>query len=261
MKIRHFIVGFTSVTVAFLALSGGTINAQDIDTGDGFMPKSMCPDSEAPISQPVLRRGHYGMNVEYVQYALGITQDGCFGPGTHQAVVDYQTCHGLYVDGIVGSQTWSALNSGKTLSGCPRNVSVATDEPVVSGTRSVEIDQWREVVRLKVDGNTIDTMPMIDNHYVLTKGSYTVCGFHRTNYDYTLSWKLPNFVRLCKSDGTITGKGFHAIPVSIRSGAVMHDDSYLGTGQKQSSGCIRLSLTDSQILWDFAKHGMSVVVI
>jgi lipoprotein-anchoring transpeptidase ErfK/SrfK len=41
----------------------------------------------------------------------------------------------------------------------------------------------------------------------------------------------------------------------------MHDDSYLGTGKKRTSGCVRLSLYDSQILWDFAKSGMKVVVL
>lgn len=39
--------------------------------------------------------------------------DGDFGSGTDQAVRDYQSSHALTVDGIVGSGTWGALQSGK----------------------------------------------------------------------------------------------------------------------------------------------------
>lgn len=38
--------------------------------------------------------------------------DGLFGPLTKEAVRDFQGTHGLTVDGIIGPQTWAALEGG-----------------------------------------------------------------------------------------------------------------------------------------------------
>ncbi|MGB0865454.1 MAG: peptidoglycan-binding domain-containing protein [Granulosicoccaceae bacterium] len=35
--------------------------------------------------------------------------DGSFGPNTEMAVIDYQTAHGLLVDGVVGTDTWREM--------------------------------------------------------------------------------------------------------------------------------------------------------
>lgn len=249
---------------ALLVAVPSIAQASDDYAGDLVDAQPMCPNGVYGMPYQTVKQGDHGDDVTRVQRLLGITDDGCFGPGTETAVRDYQAAVGLYVEGQVGPCTWFALQNGYVKNGCKAAsapvVTAPADQPRSSSQSRIIVDQWREVVQLVVDGRVVDTMPMIDNHTKLAKGQYTVCEFKRTNYDHSLAWKLPNFVRLCTSSGERTGKGFHAIPVSTRTGRVMHDDSYLGTGRLRSSGCIRLSSGDSQLLWDFATQGMAVVV-
>ncbi len=76
---------------------------------------------------PTLRQGSRGDEVKGLQNALQARGydsgplDGVFGPATTEAVRQFQTDFGLDVDGIVGPNTWAALNvyvvqSGDTLS-------------------------------------------------------------------------------------------------------------------------------------------------
>ena len=58
-----------------------------------------------------LKKGSKGEDVKVLQRALGITDDGDFGPGTEKAVKDFQKNHGLIVDGIVGNKTWEIILS------------------------------------------------------------------------------------------------------------------------------------------------------
>ncbi|GAB3407345.1 glycoside hydrolase domain-containing protein [Flindersiella endophytica] len=70
-------------------------------------------------STPTLRNGSAGEDVRRLQRsltaALGRTVgiDGQFGPLTEQAARDYQSSRSLGVDGIVGTQTWGALQAGR----------------------------------------------------------------------------------------------------------------------------------------------------
>ncbi|MEV6110861.1 DUF6777 domain-containing protein [Streptomyces sp. NPDC051940] len=67
---------------------------------------------------PELRSGSEGEAVVRLQRALTaalgrtVTIDGQFGPETEEAVIAYQSDRGLAADGVVGPQTWSALQSG-----------------------------------------------------------------------------------------------------------------------------------------------------
>jgi peptidoglycan hydrolase-like protein with peptidoglycan-binding domain len=64
----------------------------------------------------VLRLWSRGPDVEFVQRALtgaGYNVgplDGIYGPMTMQAVIDFQIDNNLIPDGIVGPQTWAAID-------------------------------------------------------------------------------------------------------------------------------------------------------
>ena len=67
-------------------------------------------------TQPVLRQGSRGTAVTNLQRRLAALHydvgaaDGIFGPSTYHAVVAFQKVNGLTRDGIVGPQTWAALD-------------------------------------------------------------------------------------------------------------------------------------------------------
>jgi N-acetylmuramoyl-L-alanine amidase len=72
------------------------------------------PPTTAPIApdydKPVTQRGDYGPYVLQIQTALNVTPlDSDFGAITEQAVMEFQEAQGLMTDGIVGPQTWGAL--------------------------------------------------------------------------------------------------------------------------------------------------------
>jgi N-acetyl-anhydromuramyl-L-alanine amidase AmpD len=60
-------------------------------------------------NRAMLRKGSQGPDVAVLQRALGINDDGAFGPGTEAAVKAAQKKHGLAADGLVGPATWKAL--------------------------------------------------------------------------------------------------------------------------------------------------------
>lgn len=75
-----------------------------------------------------LKYGSTGDDVKKLQTALGFTGgdvDGIFGEKTQKAVMDYQKNNGLTVDGIVGKNTWAALNKAST-SGASTQAPAAT---------------------------------------------------------------------------------------------------------------------------------------
>ena len=78
---------------------------------DDFTPTPYTPSYE------LLKRGHHGETVLTLQqklieagYDVGPDgADGDFGMNTEKAVIEFQTDNNLEVDGIVGSETWAAL--------------------------------------------------------------------------------------------------------------------------------------------------------
>jgi Putative peptidoglycan binding domain len=73
------------------------------------------PSPGVPPPRPILRRGSTGTAVRCMQTSLNnwgganLAVDGVFGPVTEGAVIRFQKAHGLVVDGVVGKQTWRAL--------------------------------------------------------------------------------------------------------------------------------------------------------
>lgn len=79
--------------------------------------KAIWIDSPTPVANnPTLRFGDKGGEVEDLQNALveagfAVLVDGDFGDHTKDAVVDFQTRHGLNPDGVVGPRTWGLLKA------------------------------------------------------------------------------------------------------------------------------------------------------
>ena len=73
-------------------------------------------------TRPVLARGSQGDAVVQLQNLLhdenfAVAVDGDFGPGTEVAATRFQSENGLTADGIVGPQTWAALDATKKKAG------------------------------------------------------------------------------------------------------------------------------------------------
>jgi cell wall-associated NlpC family hydrolase len=67
----------------------------------------------ARVHPQLLMLGSHGRAVRDLQRALGIADDGIFGPRTRAAVRGFQKRNGLLVDGIVGPQTRAALQQDR----------------------------------------------------------------------------------------------------------------------------------------------------
>lgn len=94
-------------------------DANDLDVDGVAGPATLAAlgivtHSHSHSSHPQLERGSQGRSVRQLQEALveqgwDIDVDGDFGPGTEEAVREFQDQNGLDVDGIVGPNTWAAL--------------------------------------------------------------------------------------------------------------------------------------------------------
>jgi hypothetical protein len=67
-------------------------------------------------NRPTIAKGSRGADVKALQQLLGIKADGIFGRNTERAVEIFQTDNDLYVDGIVGPISWSAVETCGTAS-------------------------------------------------------------------------------------------------------------------------------------------------
>jgi N-acetylmuramoyl-L-alanine amidase len=62
------------------------------------------------LAKRIVRPNHAGGPVvRYLQYRVGATVDGVYGPMTEAAIRTYQRQNGLLADGIVGPATWQRL--------------------------------------------------------------------------------------------------------------------------------------------------------
>jgi Putative peptidoglycan binding domain len=185
------------------------------------------------------------------------TADGVSGAHTRAAAWRFQSANGLSRDGIIGPATRSALQAATAKRCDKRSV------PLNSGTgRRIVVSQTHNWIWLVgSDGRATAQGGIIDNPSVLSKGTYysgRSCGgaAHIRHHVAEGGAILDNFTRFAPC-----GIGFHRIPRSPSSGAQIHANWLLGTNQSQSHGCIRLSLTMSQLVWDFTASATKVRVI
>jgi peptidoglycan DL-endopeptidase CwlO len=71
-------------------------------------------ENQGTASELILQYGSRGSAVANLQWRLGLTADGDFGPITRAAVEAFQRTHGLVVDGQAGPQTLGELHRVRT---------------------------------------------------------------------------------------------------------------------------------------------------
>ena len=64
---------------------------------------------EVFVITTTIKKGAVGNLVKMVQAVVGAKVDGVFGTNTELKVREWQACHGLTVDGVVGAKTWSSM--------------------------------------------------------------------------------------------------------------------------------------------------------
>lgn len=121
--------GISKLQIAILILlfvvAGVVYKVYSHASGSGNPYLSSCPTPHATIKAGTSNAGC----TKYLQYALnqpaggshGLVVDGKFGGGTTSAAKSFQSSKGLTADGIVGANTWSAID--KTVSSATKSVS------------------------------------------------------------------------------------------------------------------------------------------
>lgn len=87
------------------------IGDEEPATGGGEQLPLAPPPPPAPtVARRTLRVGSGGDDVRTVQRAVGVKDDGAYGPITKKAVEKWQEDRGLADDGIWGPQSWAAYD-------------------------------------------------------------------------------------------------------------------------------------------------------
>lgn len=96
--------------------------AADVKKVADKIRRALTAKATPPPTDPRLHEGTQGQSVLNVQNALikhGYQPDpaevkkGYFGPGTHRALVAFQTAKGVHNDGVTWAATWAALRARK----------------------------------------------------------------------------------------------------------------------------------------------------
>ena len=136
--------------------------------------------------------------------------------------------------------------------------------PVPGGSsgRRIVISQGQNYVWLvRTDDSVVAQGGIVDNPRYLRPGAYTSgskCGRAakiRNNTDASGRLRLHDFTRFAPC-----GIGFHQIPRYRSTLAKIQPDHLLGTNERESHGCIRVSRRIADRIWDFASPGTTVVV-
>lgn len=184
--------------------------------------------------------------------------DGVLDDRLRTAVVRFQAANRMTQSGTLNATTRERLHAPKAKSCSDRAV------PTRSGKgRRIVISQRQNYLWLvRKDGSVVAQQGLIDNPAYLGHGTYSTgpkCGRPgriRHNTDYGGSLWLHHFVRFANC-----GVGFHRIPVSRSSGQQIHPDWYVGTNDRASHGCIRLTAGTARTVWRFTVARTKVVVV
>lgn len=120
------------------------------------------PDIAVP-SGPVLKPGASGERVEMLRQRLGLFPGGGYDKAVATAVREFQSSHGMSVDGIAGGETIAALNRGpdhyRRL--LRINLERARALPADLGERFVHVDAAAQRLWLYENGRVVDSMKVI----------------------------------------------------------------------------------------------------
>ena len=182
--------------------------------------------------------------------------DGHAGTWTRTAVIRFQAANHLAQTGRMGPRTRARMYGDAPVH-CDRR-------PVPGGSsgRRIVISQRQNYVWLvRADGSVVAQGGIVDNPRYLRPGTYSAgskCGRAakiRNNTDASGRLRLRDFTRFAPC-----GIGFHQIPQYRSTLAQIHPDHLLGTNERESHGCIRVSRRMAERVWDFASIGTKVVV-
>ncbi|GAA1234496.1 hypothetical protein GCM10009676_17760 [Prauserella halophila] len=92
----------------------GSVSAaavKDFQRANGLYVDGVAGPKTFAVLVVTRKNGHSGDAAQAVQaglnkYGARLREDGAFGPVTAESVEEFQTANGLYVDGVVGPQTW-----------------------------------------------------------------------------------------------------------------------------------------------------------
>jgi peptidoglycan hydrolase-like protein with peptidoglycan-binding domain len=215
--------------------------------GPGVLPAEALTVSQVKVAQSRLN-------------ALGCTAgpvDGKAGAMTRAATVRFQSANALSQTGSLNSTTYARLRASTAKRCDVRPV------PRRSGTgRRIVISQGQNWVWLiDARGKVVRQGGIIDNPRYLKAGTYTTgskCGRAGRVAKNTDGGRLylNRFVRFAPC-----GIGFHQIPTYKSNGRQIHADWLLGTNDRASHGCIRVSASMSAAIWTFTTSTTRVVVM
>lgn len=142
-------------------LGGGVVVDCSVNVRSGGMsgwthygiPVGLYGEGEIPVEivKPTLRKGDRGDNVRDLQEALNRlgfdcgAADGVFGTKTKAAVEAFQRAAGLSVDGVVGRNTWKALDAAEGAVQPPAQIAPQTYRVTISGATLEQAQRIREI--------------------------------------------------------------------------------------------------------------------
>jgi hypothetical protein len=183
--------------------------------------------------------------------------NGTVGAHTRSAVVRFQAANRLAQAGRLTEATRTRLYADRQIRCDARPVPGAA-----KGRRIVVSQRQNYVWLVRSNGHIAAQGAAVDSPGLLARGRYrsgSKCGRAakiRNNTDLTGRLRLHSFTRFAPC-----GIGFHQIPRRWATGAQIHPDYLLGTDRARSHGCIRVSRSMADRIWDFASAGTLVVVV